>query len=35
LLETLPPVLPSHHTELSFEEWVEDEDAGDDYPRSA
>ena len=35
LLETLPPVLPSRSTELSFEEWAEEEDPGEDYPRSA
>lgn len=36
LLETLPPVLPSTVSELSFGEWVEEEEPGeDDYPRSA
>lgn len=35
LLDTLPPILPSTVGELSFEEWAEDEDSGDDYPKSA
>ena len=35
LLDTLPAVLPAAAEELSFEEWADDDDPGEDYPRSA
>jgi hypothetical protein len=35
LLATLPPVLPSTQGALRFEEWAEEDETGDDYPRSA
>lgn len=35
LLDTLPPVLPSSLEELSFEEWAEEGDDGDDFLKGA
>lgn len=37
LLDSLPAVLPSEHTELSFEEWADEgeESGGDDFLKGA